>query len=88
MDDVSIERGGNFIDTANIYTSGHSEQIIGSHIGCNPAKRDRIVIATKFSGNSIAATPMGAVPTAKASFPIVNWRPRILPPSTWSRSPY
>jgi hypothetical protein len=24
-----LERGGNFIDTANVYTNGHSEKIIG-----------------------------------------------------------
>src|SRR4030081_3551242 len=24
-----LERGGNFIDTANVYTDGHSEKIIG-----------------------------------------------------------
>ena len=24
-----LDRGGNFIDTANIYTNGHSEKIIG-----------------------------------------------------------
>src|SRR5439155_7604745 len=43
-----LERGGNFIDTANIYTKGHSERIIGDVIGRNPSKRERVVIATKF----------------------------------------
>jgi len=38
--DRFIERGGNFIDTANIYTGGHSERIIGNHIGRDAAKRD------------------------------------------------
>ena len=28
-----LERGGNFIDTANIYTNGHSEKIIGDFFG-------------------------------------------------------
>jgi aryl-alcohol dehydrogenase-like predicted oxidoreductase len=49
--DRFIEQGGNFIDTANIYTGGHSERIIGDHLGHDPAKRDRVVIATKFGGN-------------------------------------
>ena len=31
--DRFIERGGNFIDTANVYTKGHSEKIIGDFIG-------------------------------------------------------
>ena len=49
--DAYIDKGGNFIDTANIYTNGHSEKIIGDHIGCVPSRRDRLVIATKFMGN-------------------------------------
>jgi len=40
--------GGNFIDTANLYTKGHSEKIIGDWFGKHPGKRDRAVIATKF----------------------------------------
>ena len=43
-----LGRGGNFIDTANVYTKGHSEKIIGDHLGRHPSKRDRVVIATKF----------------------------------------
>ncbi len=49
--DRFIEFGGNFIDTANFYTKGHSEKIIGDHVGRHSARRDRLVIATKFSGN-------------------------------------
>lgn len=51
--------GGNFIDTANFYTASHSEKIIGDHIGRHPAKRDRLVIATKFSGNLYPGDPNG-----------------------------
>ena len=36
--DRFIERGGNFIDTANVYTKGHSEKIIGDHLGRHPAQ--------------------------------------------------
>jgi aryl-alcohol dehydrogenase-like predicted oxidoreductase len=57
--DRFIERGGNFIDTANLYTKGHSEKIIGDHIGREPSKRDRLVIATKFSGNHYPGDPNG-----------------------------
>src|ERR1044071_9595845 len=49
--DAYLDRGGNFLDTANIYTKGHSEAIIGDHLGANKAKRDRVVMATKFLGN-------------------------------------
>src|SRR3982074_591644 len=49
--DRFVDLGGNFIDTANFYTKSHSEKIIGDHVGRHPARRDRLVIATKFSGN-------------------------------------
>jgi aryl-alcohol dehydrogenase-like predicted oxidoreductase len=57
--DRYIELGGNFIDTANFYTKSHSEKIIGDHIGQHPARRDRLVIATKFSGNLYPGDPNG-----------------------------
>lgn len=55
--DVYLDAGGNFIDTANIYTKGHSEKIIGDHIGRHPARRDRVVLATKFLGNMFPGDP-------------------------------
>jgi aryl-alcohol dehydrogenase-like predicted oxidoreductase len=57
--DRYIELGGNFIDTANLYTKGHSEKIIGDHIGRHPARRERLVLATKFSGNLFPGDPNG-----------------------------
>ncbi|HEY6455724.1 MAG TPA: aldo/keto reductase [Steroidobacteraceae bacterium] len=57
--DRYIELGGNFIDTANFYTKTHSEKIIGDHIGRHSARRDRLVIATKFSGNLYPGDPNG-----------------------------
>jgi aryl-alcohol dehydrogenase-like predicted oxidoreductase len=53
------ERGGNFLDTANLYTFGHSEKIIGDHIGARSSVRDRWVIATKFFGNMYGGDPNG-----------------------------
>lgn len=67
--DAYLDRGGNFIDTANIYTKGHSEKIIGDHVGRFPARRDRIVIATKFMGNLFPGDPNGGGGGRKA---IVN----------------
>jgi aryl-alcohol dehydrogenase-like predicted oxidoreductase len=64
--DRYIERGGNFIDTANLYTKGHSEQIIGDHLGRDREKRDRLVIATKFSGNHYPGDPNGGGSSRKA----------------------
>ncbi len=57
--DRYAELGGNFIDTANFYTRSHSEKIIGDHIGRHPVRRDRLVIATKFSGNLYPGDPNG-----------------------------
>ena len=57
--DTYTDLGGNFIDTANIYTKGHSEKIIGDHIGRHAAKRDRLVIATKFLGGMYLGDPNG-----------------------------
>jgi aryl-alcohol dehydrogenase-like predicted oxidoreductase len=64
--DRYVELGGNFIDTANFYTRSHSEKIIGDHIGRHPARRDRMVIATKFSGNLYPGDPNGGGSGRKA----------------------
>lgn len=55
--DQYLERGGNFIDTANVYTFGHSEKIIGDHLGRDRARRDRVVLATKFIGGMFPGDP-------------------------------
>jgi aryl-alcohol dehydrogenase-like predicted oxidoreductase len=57
--DRFIERGGNFIDTANAYTRGHSEKIIGDHLGRDPKKRERVVLATKFFSTLFPGDPNG-----------------------------
>ncbi len=57
--DRYVALGGNFIDTANMYTKGHSEKIIGDHVGRDKARRDRLVLATKFSGNLYPGDPNG-----------------------------
>lgn len=49
--DAYRDRGGNFIDTANFYTNGHSEAILGDYFAARPGRRDRMVLATKFFGN-------------------------------------
>ncbi|MET0286804.1 MAG: aldo/keto reductase, partial [Polyangiales bacterium] len=57
--DRYLELGGNFIDTANFYTKSHSEKILGDHLGRHSARRDRVVLATKFSGNLYPGDPNG-----------------------------
>ncbi|MDB4942031.1 MAG: L-fuco-beta-pyranose dehydrogenase [Labilithrix sp.] len=64
--DAYIDRGGNFIDTANGYTKGHSEAIIGDHLAHDRKKRDRIVIGTKFVTNMFTGDPNGGGASRKA----------------------
>jgi len=45
MLDHFIDAGGNFIDTADVYTEGRSEEILGRWLPGKP--RDQLVIATK-----------------------------------------
>ncbi|HEX3357388.1 MAG TPA: aldo/keto reductase [Tepidisphaeraceae bacterium] len=47
--DAYIELGGNFIDTANVYNDGRSEQVIGQWMK-ERALRDKIVLSTKVHG--------------------------------------
>ncbi len=55
--DRALERGINFIDTAEMYsvparaqTFGSTERIIGSWLAARPGVRDRVVLATKVAG--------------------------------------
>jgi aryl-alcohol dehydrogenase-like predicted oxidoreductase len=64
--DRFLELGGNFIDTANAYTRGHSEKIIGDHLGRDPRKRERVVLATKFYSNLYPGDPNGGGASRKA----------------------
>ncbi len=45
--DTFVEAGGTFIDTADVYTHGTSEDIIGGWLAERPGVRDQLVIATK-----------------------------------------
>lgn len=64
--DRYLELGGNFIDTANGYTKGHAEKIIGDHLAHDKAHRDRIVLATKFSSNLFPGDPNAGGSNRKA----------------------
>jgi aryl-alcohol dehydrogenase-like predicted oxidoreductase len=57
MMDLFFERGGNFIDTSNVYARGESERIIGARLGPDPARRGRTVVATKFSASATRHDP-------------------------------
>lgn len=45
--DRYLDAGGNLIDTADVYSAGVSEQIIGRWLGSRTGARDKIVLATK-----------------------------------------
>jgi aryl-alcohol dehydrogenase-like predicted oxidoreductase len=46
MFDAYVDAGGNFIDTANRYTNGTAERLVGQFVG---EDRDRFVVATKYT---------------------------------------
>lgn len=53
--DSYAEAGGNFIDTADAYQFGQSEQLVGEFIA---AERDHFVVATKYT---LGASPAGGI---------------------------
>jgi aryl-alcohol dehydrogenase-like predicted oxidoreductase len=55
--DTYADQGGNFIDTANVYTVGASETMVGKFVR---EKRDRMVIATKYSNCLTPGDPNAA----------------------------
>jgi aryl-alcohol dehydrogenase-like predicted oxidoreductase len=54
--DAYLEAGGNFIDTADLYTNGNSERMVGKFVA-ESNSRDRVVITTKFSYNAEPGNP-------------------------------
>ena len=69
--DRAIEAGVNFIDTADAYNGGRSEEILGRIL---KTRRDRLVIASKL------ANPMGPDPNHRGLSPtwMLHEVPRIL----------
>jgi aryl-alcohol dehydrogenase-like predicted oxidoreductase len=45
--DRFVEQGGNLLDTADVYSRGAAEEIMGRWLRDRPGMRDRVVIATK-----------------------------------------
>lgn len=58
---TALDAGINFIDTANIYATGRSEEILGQSLKNVGVAREDVVIATKVHG------PMGEGPNARGS---------------------
>src|SRR5260370_39069287 len=55
--DLFADAGGNVIDTADVYTNGTSETIVGELL---KGRRDRFVLATKFTNQTDPADPNSA----------------------------
>lgn len=51
-----LDRGGNFVDTADVYSGGSSEALLGRLIH-ETGSRDRLVLATKFGGPTDPSDP-------------------------------
>ena len=51
-----IDAGGNFLDTANVYTEGRSEELVGRFIA-ERTLREQVVLATKFTFNPQPGDP-------------------------------
>ncbi len=51
-----VDAGGNFIDTADVYAKGRSEELIGGYIA-DRSLRDQLVLATKFTFNAAPGNP-------------------------------
>src|ERR1700681_7699 len=57
VNDTFLEAGGNFIDTANVYTNGTSERLLGEFM---TGHRDGIVLATKYTNAAPGKDPNAA----------------------------
>jgi aryl-alcohol dehydrogenase-like predicted oxidoreductase len=51
-----VDGGGNFIDTADVYAGGRSEELLGAYVA-DRHLRDQLVLATKFGFNTAAGNP-------------------------------
>jgi aryl-alcohol dehydrogenase-like predicted oxidoreductase len=51
-----LEVGGNFIDTADAYTNGHSEEMLGTFMA-EAKNRDQLIVATKYTFNTRPGDP-------------------------------
>jgi aryl-alcohol dehydrogenase-like predicted oxidoreductase len=57
----ALDAGINFVDTADVYSAGESEEIVGKAIRTPPSRRDDVVLATKFWGSMGGGPNQGGV---------------------------
>ena len=56
---AALDAGVNFFDTADIYSTGQSEEILGSSLKVAGIKRESLVIASKVRGAMSAEASQG-----------------------------
>lgn len=59
--DTYVEAGGTLVDTADVYSAGVSEEMIGSWLAAHPTEREQVVLATK------GRFPMGVGPNDRGT---------------------
>ncbi|MCJ2019234.1 aldo/keto reductase [Methylobacterium sp. E-065] len=62
--DRYVEAGGNFVDTADVYSGGESETMLGAMVA-ERGLRDRLVIATKCGFSRAQGTPLAGGNSAR-----------------------
>lgn len=62
--DAYVDAGGNFVDTADVYSGGESERMLGRFIA-ERGQRDRLVIATKSGFPRVQGTPLAGGNSAR-----------------------
>ncbi|HEX3749322.1 MAG TPA: aldo/keto reductase [Streptosporangiaceae bacterium] len=69
-----LDRGGNFVDTANFYTNGHSERILGDFFAATPTAARAAARSPTTSTCTTCTTGTG---TPQSRKPCARW-------TTWS----
>lgn len=105
MLDYATEHGVNLVDTAEQYpipsadrgvqSEGYTEKIIGQWIKADPARREKLVIATKVTGSSninaknIVKDVEGSLKRLETDYIdvyLAHWPARYTPQSNWGQS--
>jgi aryl-alcohol dehydrogenase-like predicted oxidoreductase len=81
--DVFAEAGGTLIDTANKYTDGSAETILGDLLA---ADRDHFVVGTKYSLNTRTGDLNAGATTARTSRPRSTRHSAGCAPTAWTSS--
>src|SRR4030081_3865444 len=69
MLDLVADAAGNVIDTADVYTNGTSERILG---GVHKGRHDRFVLASKFTNQTTRGDPTSAATPRKKIVPSIE----------------